>query len=117
MPAHSPPSSDRGDVILATWPTLLDQGRMQDGEPFLAGTAPKTVARVGPALADRLDVRTATWSPSPDRRGSVSVPVVVTDDMVDAVVWLPTNSLGCAVRSTLGADAGSRVTVTKGGAE
>ena len=48
--------------------------------------------------------------------GSISVPVVVTDDMVDVVVWLPTNSLGCAVRSTLGADAGNRVTVTKGGA-
>ena len=57
VPAHSLPSGDRGDVILATWPTLLDQGRMQDGEPFLAGTAPKTVARVGPALADRLDVQ------------------------------------------------------------
>lgn len=117
VPAHSLPSSDRGDVILATWPTLLDQGRMQDGEPFLAGTAPKTVARVGPALADRLDVQDGDVVTVAGPGGSVSVPVVVTDDMVDAVVWLPTNSLGCAVRSTLGADAGSRVTVTKGGPE
>jgi len=41
----------------------------------------------------------------------------VTDGMVDGVVWLPTNSAGCAVRSTLGVDAGARVTVSKGGAQ
>jgi NADH-quinone oxidoreductase subunit G len=35
-----------GDVVLATWPLLLDRGRMQDGEPFLAGTARASVARV-----------------------------------------------------------------------
>jgi NADH-quinone oxidoreductase subunit G len=56
-----------------------------------------------------------------DRKTDVQVTVLsgsvlVTDGMVDGVVWLPTNSLGCAVRSTLGVDAGARVTVTKGGA-
>ena len=37
-----------GDHVLATWATLLDSGRMQDGEPFLAGTAPAPVVRISP---------------------------------------------------------------------
>jgi len=106
-----------GDVVLATWPLLLDRGRMQDGEPFLHGTARASVARVGTALAARLGVTCGDAVTVSNGTGSVSVPVQVTDDMVDGVVWLPTNSDGCAVRSTLGVDAGARVTVTKGGAQ
>ena len=41
-PRRSPPSPPRelaaGEAILATWSWLLDDGRMQDGEPHLAGT-------------------------------------------------------------------------------
>src|SRR5664280_1225234 len=37
-------SLNSGQAILATWHHLLDSGRMQDGEPFLAGTAPKARA-------------------------------------------------------------------------
>ena len=29
----------RGEAVLATWHLLLDDGRLQDGEPYLAGTA------------------------------------------------------------------------------
>ena len=105
-----------GEVILATWPLLLDAGRLQDGEPFLAGTAKATVAKLGPALATSLDVASGDLVTVTGPAGSVTVPADVTDDLVDAVVWLPTNSAGCAVRSTLGADNGTRVTVTKGGA-
>jgi NADH-quinone oxidoreductase subunit G len=36
--------------------------------------------------------------------------------MVDHVIWLPTNSPGSAPRSVLGVDAGSAVSLTKGGA-
>ncbi len=105
-----------GDVVLATWPLLLDRGRMQDGEPFLAGTARATVARVGSALAQRLAVVDGDLVTVSSATGSVSVPVLVTADLVEGVVWLPTNSAGCAVRSSLGVDAGARVTVSKGGA-
>ena len=109
--------SGDGDVVLATWPVLLDRGRMQDGEPFLAGTALPSVARVGAALALRLQVADGDAVTVSSGSGSVSVPVEVADGMVDGVVWLPTNSGGCAVRSSLGVDAGARVTVSKGGAQ
>jgi NADH-quinone oxidoreductase subunit G len=109
------PVLDAGQAVLATWHHLLDSGRMQDGEPFLAGTAPearallsaKTAATIG--LADGDTVRVSAGS------GSVTVPLTITD-MADHVIWLPTNSPGSAVRSTLGVDAGAVVSLTKGGA-
>ena len=51
------------------------------------------------------------------RTGSVRVPALLTGGMLDGVVWLPTNSKDCSVRTDLGTDAGGRVAVTKGGAE
>jgi NADH-quinone oxidoreductase subunit G len=108
------PSLDAGQAVLATWHHLLDSGRMQDGEPFLAGTAPqarallsaRTAAAIG--LADGDSVRVSVGS------GSITVPLTITD-MADHVIWLPTNSPGSAVRSTLGVDAGAVVSLTKGG--
>jgi NADH-quinone oxidoreductase subunit G len=105
-----------GDFVLSTWATLLDSGRMQDGEPFLAGTAPRAVARLSEASARRVGVADGEDVTVSGPRGSVTLPALVTEDMVDDVVWLPTNSAGCAVRADLGADSGVRVTVTKGGA-
>ena len=108
------PSLDAGQAVLATWHHLLDSGRMQDGEPFLAGTAPKarallsarTAAAVGLAEGDSLRVSTDS--------GAITVPLAITD-MADHVVWLPTNSPGSAVRQALGVDAGAVVSLTKGG--
>ena len=75
------------------------------------------MARVGAALAQRLQVADGDAVTISSGTGSVSVPVVVTEGMVDGVLWLPTNSAGCAVRSNLGVDAGARVSVSKGGAQ
>jgi len=111
---HSGGASPRAgiDVRLATWAQLIDAGRMQDSEPYLAGTARPVVARASAAtaaavgLADGDKVTVATTA------GSVTVPLYVTD-MADGVVWLPTNSPGSAVRADLGAGHGSRVTLRR----
>jgi NADH-quinone oxidoreductase subunit G len=105
-----------GDFVLSTWATLLDAGRMQDGEPFLAGTAPRAVARLSEASAGRVGVADGEPVTVTGPLGSVTLPVLVTEGMVDDVVWLPTNSRACAVRADLGADSGVRVIGTKGGA-
>ena len=112
--AASPEGS--GDFVLSTWATLLDAGRMQDGEPFLAGTAPQAVARLSAASATGLGVDEGDTVTVTGPAGSVTLPVAVADDMVDGVVWLPTNAPDCSIRSGLGTDAGGRVHVTKGGA-
>jgi NADH-quinone oxidoreductase subunit G len=45
-------------------------------------------------------------------RGEVTLPVAVTPDMADGVVWLPTRSPGSHVRSVLGAGAGDVVRIS-----
>ena len=109
------PTLRPSEAVLATWHHLLDAGRLRDGEPFLAGTAPLAVARISPATAAGLGVVDGMALTVTASAGSVTLPVAVTP-MVDHVVWLPTNSPGCRVRATLGADAGDVVTLTKGGA-
>jgi NADH-quinone oxidoreductase subunit G len=97
---------------------------MQDGEPFLAGTAPLAVARLSASSAGSLGVAEGDHVTVTGPAGSVTLPAVVTEGMVDGVVWLPTNSRStsdstsqdCSIRTGLGTDAGGRVHVTKGGA-
>ncbi|GAB78053.1 NADH dehydrogenase subunit G [Austwickia chelonae] len=109
------PSLAVGQAVLATWHQLLDAGRMQDGEPYLAGTAPLAVVRLSAATAAALDIVDGMAVTVSTMRGSITLPAQITP-MVDHVVWLPTNSAGSRVRAILGADAGDVVTVTKGGA-
>jgi NADH-quinone oxidoreductase subunit G len=114
------------EVLLATWHNLLDAGRMQDGEPNLAGTARPAVAKMSATTAAEAGVTVPTGARASDppprgrsdgakvrvstSRGSIVVPVEITA-MPDRVVWLPTNSAGCSVRRDLGAGHGSLVTV------
>jgi NADH-quinone oxidoreductase subunit G len=103
-------TSTPGHALLATWPSLLDAGRMQDGEPNLAGTARQAVAKMSAATAAEAGAGDGGKVTVATDRGAITVPVEVAD-MPDRVVWLPTNSAGCAVRGTLGVGHGSLVTV------
>ena len=47
----------RGSAVLATWRLLLDAGRLQSGEQFLAGTAKRPVARISAATAAAVGVQ------------------------------------------------------------
>ena len=99
-----------GEAMLATWHLLLDDGRMQDGEPYLAGTARPASARMSPGTAAEAGVSDGDKVTVATERGSCTLPAEVTD-MPDRVVWLPANSAGCAVRAQLGAGHGTRVTL------
>jgi NADH-quinone oxidoreductase subunit G len=111
------PAPDGADgsvqALLSTWSLLLDQGRLQDGEPYLAGTAHRAVVRLSTATAARLGLTAGvpgnTVTVSTDR-GQITLPLAVTP-MPDGVVWLPSNSSGSAVRATLGAGNGDIVTI------
>ncbi|MFC7487397.1 NADH-quinone oxidoreductase subunit G [Knoellia sp. CPCC 206453] len=106
------PSAVDGHLVLATWRHLLDNGQLQDGEPFLAGTAPKPAAKVSPTTADSLGVIDGDTVTVVAGDSTVTVPVAVTM-MADHVVWLPTNSAGCDLRATLADAPAIRVSVTK----
>ncbi len=102
---------DSASLRLATWHQLVDAGRLQDGEPYLAGTARPTVARVSPATAEAAGVADGEKVTVLAPAGVVTVALYVTD-MADGVVWLPTNSPGLSVRG-LGVGHGSRVTLRR----
>jgi NADH-quinone oxidoreductase subunit G len=94
---------------------LLDSGRLQDGEAFLAGTAKRPVARVSAGTAAAVVVPTRTGGLRDGEpltvstaHGSITLPAVITD-MPDHVVWLPSRSPGSAVHESLCAGPGSLV--------
>jgi NADH-quinone oxidoreductase subunit G len=110
----SPQASDEaagpgaGEALLASWHWLLDDGSLQDGEPFLAGTArdPRlhlsatTAAEIGAAEGDIVTVSS--------ERGSLSLPLVVAD-LPDRVVWVPMRTADAAVRRDLAVGTGTVV--------
>jgi NADH-quinone oxidoreductase subunit G len=120
------------DVRLATWHQLLDSGRMQDGEPALAGTARPVVARMSAATAAEAGVADGDKVTVATDRGSVTVPAEVVP-MADHVVWLPAGGLartgaelapypaapepalraGATIRAQLGAGHGDTVTLRR----
>ncbi len=129
---HEAQGSGVLDVRLATWHQLLDSGRMQDGEPALAGTARPAVARMSPVTAAEAGAADGDKVTVATDRGSVTVPVEVVP-MADHVVWLPAAGLprrqaeiapypgdtelaarpGPTIRAQLGAGHGATVTLRR----
>ena len=107
---HSSPAAGQGEAVLATWHQLLYSVRMQDGEPYLAGTARAVAACMSPATAAEAGTIDGGKVTVATDRGSVTVAVQIMA-MPDRVVWLPTHSLGCEVRSELAAGHGTMVTL------
>jgi NADH-quinone oxidoreductase subunit G len=107
------PELAAGQAVLASWHWLLDDGSLQDGEPFLAGTGKKprlhlsatTAAEVGAANGDLVTV-------SSDR-GSLTLPLVVAA-LPDRVVWVPMRTPDAAVRRDLAVTPGDVVRISLG---
>jgi NADH-quinone oxidoreductase subunit G len=106
-----PPSPGAGEVLLATWHELLDAGRLQDGDEYLAGTAKPALARISAGTAAELGASDGSRVAVGNDRGTVVLPAAITL-MPDGVVWLPTNARDCSVRATLGAVHGSVVRIS-----
>ncbi|PZG55791.1 NADH-quinone oxidoreductase subunit G [Spongiactinospora gelatinilytica] len=99
-----------GEAVLATWHHLLDAGRMQDGEPYLAGTARASEALVSADTAAEIGVADGGKISVTTDQGSIRLPVRVAD-LPDRMVWLPANSAGCSVTRDLRAGAGDIVKI------
>ncbi|TDC77240.1 NADH-quinone oxidoreductase subunit G [Streptomyces hainanensis] len=105
------PSPGAGEAVLAGHRLLLDQGRLQDGDPALAATRHAAVARLNPATAREAGLADGAPLTVTGPAGSVELPLVVTDEMPDRVVWLPLNSVGGGVAADLGATPGAVVAI------
>ena len=110
VPPAGARTAGEGQAVLATWRHLVDDGRLQDGEPYLKATGPVAVARVSARTAAAVGVPDGAEVTLSTERGRVSFPAVVTD-MPDGVVWVPQNSSGVSLNRDLGALAGDVVRV------
>ena len=108
VPARAAP----GSAVLSTWRLLLDAGRGQDGEQYLAGTARRAHARMSPLTAEANGLVDGGLVKLTGPAGSITLPVLVDATrpaMVDGVVWVPLRSRGSEVYRQLGAEAGELV--------
>ncbi|MFL6140112.1 MAG: NADH-quinone oxidoreductase subunit G [Frankiaceae bacterium] len=112
----SRPAPGAGEAVLAGWRLLLDNGRLQDGEPYLAGTAKRPRALLSPATAAEIGVAAGDLVTVSTERGEITLPLVLAD-LPDRVVWLPANSEGSAVGPMLGAGPGAIVRIAPAPAE
>ncbi|AUY50176.1 NADH-quinone oxidoreductase subunit G [Streptomyces sp. CB01881] len=107
------PRPATGQAVLAGWRQLLDNGTLQQGDPHLAGTRHRAVARISPVTAEEVGV---TEGPSAALRltgpaGSLTLPLEITKDIPDRTVWIPLNSTPGGAHRTLGTTVGHLVTI------
>jgi NADH-quinone oxidoreductase subunit G len=105
-----PTTPGKGQAVLAGWRMLLDAGRLQDGEPHLAGTAHSPLVRLSATTAAGIGAAEGDLVTVSTERGAITLPLAITD-MVEDTVWLPLNSPGSAVHRQLGVTSGAVVTI------
>jgi NADH-quinone oxidoreductase subunit G len=108
--AAAAPTPGAGEAVLAGWRMLLDDGRLQNGEPHLAGTARTPVVRLSAGTAEAISAADGDTVTVSTARGDISLPLAITE-MADNVVWLPLNSPGSAVHRQLGVTPGAVVKI------
>jgi NADH-quinone oxidoreductase subunit G len=108
--ASRPTQPGKGQAVLASWRMLLDAGRLQDGEPHLAGTAHSPVARMSAAAAGEIGAADGDLITVSTDRGAITLPLAITD-IADGTVWVPLNSPGSAVHQQLGVTSGAVVSI------
>ena len=108
--AGSPGVGSEGEVVLATWRMHLDHSSAVANEPYLLDTARPPVARLSPDTAEAFGIdQRVTVS---NDRGSITLPVELTPDLVPGVVWLPTRPRGHDVAEHLAAAPGDPVRIS-----
>jgi NADH-quinone oxidoreductase subunit G len=114
----APPAPVPGDgqVLLASWRQLIDNGSMQDDEPNLAGTARPSLARLAPSTARKFGVGDGDLLTVGSDRGEVTL-LAELADLPEDVVWLPGNSGSAQLRRYLGVGHGALVTLHAGGGD
>lgn len=108
------PQPEAGEAVLASWRLLLDIGRLQDGEPYLAGTAHEAQVLLSEATANEIGAvegeSVTVRSLSESIRGAITLPLRITE-MPDRVVWVPMRSTGSELHQQLGPALGQVVRI------
>jgi NADH-quinone oxidoreductase subunit G len=108
--AATPAAAAAGSALLASWHQLIDDGALQDGEPYLAGTARPARALLSAATAAEIGAADGGLVTVSTDRGAITLPLEVTD-MPDRVVWVPTHSPGSHLNRSLAVSTGAVVAI------
>jgi NADH-quinone oxidoreductase subunit G len=96
------PRPGAGEAVLGGWRQLLDNGTLQQGDQALAGTRHPAVARLSPATAAEVGVADGAPLSVSGPAGSLTLPLEITPDLPDRVVWIPLNSTPGGATRALG---------------
>ena len=116
VPSGTMPTPALGEAVLSSWRMLLDNGRLQDGEPNLAGTARPSLVRLSAETAAEIGADNGDHVAVSTESGSITLPLEITE-LPPRTVWLPLNSPGSTIYETLCVTAGSVVKIAKAGAQ
>ncbi|CAM5424029.1 NADH-quinone oxidoreductase subunit G [Streptomyces viridifaciens] len=115
------PRPATGQAVLAGWRLLLDRGSLQEGDPHLAGTRHRAVARLSAATAKEVGALvTGSQGVGAEAAGalrltgpagSLVLPLEVTESVPDRTVWIPLNSTPGGAHRALGTTVGHLVTI------
>ncbi|WP_049652565.1 molybdopterin dinucleotide binding domain-containing protein, partial [Kitasatospora sp. MY 5-36] len=105
------PRPATGQAVLAGWRLLLDNGVLQQGDPHLAGTRHRAVARISAETAKEIGAEAAEELRLTGPAGSLTLPLEVTDSIPDRTVWVPLDSTPGGAHRALGTTVGHLVTI------
>ncbi|GAA2661347.1 NADH-quinone oxidoreductase subunit G [Streptomyces aculeolatus] len=106
------PQPGPGEAVLAGHRLLLDEGRLQEGDAALAGTRHEAAARLSPATAEATGAADGDPVAVTGPAGTVTLPLRITAELPDQVVWLPLQSTAPGVTAATGANPGDLVQVS-----
>ncbi|MCX6398228.1 MAG: NADH-quinone oxidoreductase subunit G [Propionibacteriales bacterium] len=106
------PQPAAGQLVLASWKQLLDDGRGQDGDEHLRASVRPPVALVSAGTLTSLGLTAGDEVELAGPLGRLRLPVAV-GEVAEGVVWAPASAPGASVRHQVG-PAGSAVTLVGG---
>ena len=106
-------SVTKPNIILSTWNLLLDDGALQQGEEHLAGTQRPAVAHLSHKTAQENGLASDDKVIISNSNGSITLKLEVIE-MVNDVIWIPSNINDSKVKLKLAAKDGDLVSIQKG---
>lgn len=101
VPAQAPASAGKGEVVLASHKPMIDAGRLQDGAPWLAGSARRPVLLASAATLAAAGIAPGADATLETERGTITLPAAIAD-LPDSVAWVPECSTGSVIHENLG---------------
>ena len=99
--AHAPVAAGKGEVLLASHKPMIDAGRLQDGAPWLAGSARRPVLLASAATLAAAGITPGADATLETERGTLTLPAAIAD-LPDSVAWVPECSTGSVIHDNLG---------------